>query len=225
MHALKSRAALGRFPRFLQQIADSVTALFSEQHMEDDTGSQEITRILQAAGQGDPEAQERLAARVYEDLKKTARRLMLWEPNQTLQPTALVNEAYVRLFEQSDFAKSPNRAYFFAAAGQAMRRILVDAARRRKSIKRGGQLQRHSLDAVLDQYETQNIDLLALNEAIAQLEELSPRQANVVHLRWFMDLSVKEVSELLNVSISTVEQDWRSARAFLKRHILFEDAH
>lgn len=182
--------------------------------------SQEITQILQAAGRGDPDAKDRLASRVYDDLKRTAERLMQWEPHQTLQPTALVNEAYLRLFEHSDFENPPNRAYFFAAAGQAMRRILVEAARRRKSIKRGGQYQRQPLDEILDQYETQKIDLMSLDEAILKLEQLSPRQANVVHLRWFMDLSVKEVSELLEVSISTVEQDWRSARAFLKRQLL-----
>jgi RNA polymerase sigma factor (TIGR02999 family) len=102
----------------------------------------DITTILQAAGQGDPVAKDQLATRVYDDLKRTAERLMRCEPQQTLQPAALVNEAYPRLFEQADFANSPNRAYFFGAASQAMKRILVDAARRRKSIKRGGQYRR-----------------------------------------------------------------------------------
>ncbi|MFT7633395.1 MAG: RNA polymerase sigma factor (TIGR02999 family) [Mariniblastus sp.] len=191
--------------------------------MNDEFDSMEITQMLRAAGQGDSVARDKLAARVYDDLKRTAKHLMRWEPQQTLQPTALVNEAYLRLFEHADFANSPNRAYFFAAAGQAMRRILVDAARRRKSIKRGGQYQRQFLDDVLDVYETKNIDLINLDEALLQLEELSPRQAKVVHLRWFIDLSIKQVSELLDVSVSTVEQDWRSAKAFLKRQLMFPE--
>jgi RNA polymerase sigma-70 factor (ECF subfamily) len=185
--------------------------------MTNESDSLEITQMLRAAGQGDSVAKAKLATRVYDDLKRTAQHMMRWEPQQTLQPTALVNEAYLRLFEHADFANSPNRAYFFGAAGRAMRRILVDAARRRKSIKRGGQYQRQPLDDVLDDYETQNVDLINLDAGLSKLEELSPRQANVVHLRWFIDLSVKEVAELLDVSISTVEQDWRSARAFLKR--------
>jgi RNA polymerase sigma factor (TIGR02999 family) len=185
--------------------------------MKRDPDSLEITRILQAAGRGDLAARDELATRVYDELKRTAERMMRWEPQQTLQPTALVNEAYLRLFEQADIADLPNRVYFFAAAAQAMRRILVDAARRRKAIKRGGQYQRQPLDDVLDDYEDQQIDLINLDEALSRLEELSPRQANVVHLRWFIELSVKQVSELLDVSVSTVEQDWRSARAFLKR--------
>ncbi len=191
--------------------------------MKNESKSLEFTQILQAAGRGDPDARERLAARVYGDLRRTAERMMQWEPQQTLQPTALVNEAYLRLFEHSNFSSSPNRAYFFAAAGQAMRRILVDAARRRKSIKRGGQYQRQPLDDVLDEYETQNINLMDLDEALSKLDQLCPRQADVVHLRWFMELSVTEVSELLDVSVSTVEQDWRSARAFLKRQLLFPE--
>ena len=181
----------------------------------------EITQMLRAAGQGDSEAKDKLATRVYDDLKRTAQHMMRWEPQQTLQPTALVNEAYLRLFEHSDFSNSPNRAYFFAAAGQAMRRILVDAARKRKSIKRGGQYQRQPLDDVLDDYETKNIDLINLDEALLKLEELSARQAKVVHLRWFIDLSVKQISELLDISVSTVEQDWRSAKVFLKHHFMF----
>ena len=211
------------FPNFCKKTRPLFEAVCFEKQMKDESESVEITRILHAAGQGDLDAKERLIARVYEDLKRTAARLMQWEPHQTLQATALVNEAYLRLFEQSDFAAAPNRAYFFAAAGQAMRRILVEAARRRKSIKRGGHVQRQPLDEILDQFEAQNIDFSDLNEALSQLEKLSPRQANVVHLRWFMEFSVQEVSELLNVSVSTIEQDWRSAQAFLKRQILLSD--
>jgi RNA polymerase sigma-70 factor (ECF subfamily) len=195
--------------------------VLAREFMTSESDSLEITQLLRAAGQGDSEAKDKLATRVYDDLKRTAQYMMRWEPQQTLQPTALVNEAYLRLFEHADFANSPNRAYFFGAAGQAMRRILVDAARRRKSIKRGGQYQRQPLDDVLDDYETQNVDLINLDEALLKLEELSARQAKVVHLRWFIDLSVKQISELLDISVSTVEQDWRSAKAFLKHHFMF----
>ncbi len=191
--------------------------------MNDESDFAKITEILRVAGEGDLVARDKLANLVYDELKRTAERLMKWEPQQTLQPTALVNEVYLRIFEQADFAHSPNRAYFFSAASQAMKRILVEAARRRKSIKRGGEFQRQPLDDVLDQYESQGIDLNDLNEALLKLEELSPRQAKVVHLRWFIDLRVKEISEILGVSVSTVEQDWRAARAFLKREFLFPE--
>lgn len=191
--------------------------------MSDEGSPEGLTQVLQAAGRGDPAARDMLAAQVYHDLKQTAARMMRQEPLQTLQATALVNEAYLQLFEGSDIANSPNRAYFFAAAGQAMRRILVDAARRRMALKRGAGYQRHGLDEILDRYEVQKINLVELDEAIVALEKISPRQANVVHLRWFMEQSVKEISEMLGISVSTVEQDWRMARAFLKRQLMSDE--
>lgn len=188
--------------------------------MDNSAESQEMTQMIRAAGNGDTAAKEELAARVYDELKRTAEQMMRWEPQQTLQPTALVNQAYLKLFEGAGLANTASRSYFFAAAGQAMRRILIDAARRRKSIKRGGQVRRLPLDEALDHYEAQNIDLINLDDALSKLDELNPRQAKVVHLRWFVDLPIKQVAELLDVSISTVEQDWRLARAFLKRQLL-----
>ncbi len=164
--------------------------------MKNDSKSPELTQILHAAGKGDLAAQERFANLVYEELKRTAQQIMRWEGNQTLQPTALVNEAYLRIFDQQDVRNSPNRAYFFAAAAKAMRRILVESARRRKSQKRGGEYQRLPFDQLLVAYDSQNVDLLALDEALCELESLSPRQARVVHLRWFAALTVKEVSAI-----------------------------
>ncbi len=191
--------------------------------MKQDSKSPDLTQILHAAGKGDLAAQERFANLVYEELKRTAQQIMRWEGNQTLQPTALVNEAYLRIFNQEEVLNAPSRGYFFAAAAQAMRRILVESARCRKSQKRGGRYERLPFDQILDAYNSQDVDLLALDEAVSQLEQLSPRQAKVVHLRWFAEFTVKEVAELLDVSVSTVEQDWRAARAFLKRQLTIAD--
>ncbi len=184
--------------------------------MKSELNSTELTTILHAAGRGDVVAQQHFADLVYEDLRRMAQQLMRREPNGTLQPTALVNEAYLKVFCDASLANAPNRSYFFAAATTAMRRILVDYARQRKSLKRGGEFKRQPLDQILDVYEEQNIDLIGLDEALVQLEKLSPRQAKIVQLRWFAEMTVAEVSELLDVSISTVEHEWRAARAFLK---------
>lgn len=179
------------------------------------TAPDELTQILQRAGQGEAEAQEQAASLVYEELRQTAHRLMAAERNVTLQPTALVNEAFLKLLNSEAMSRAPDRAYFFASAAQAMRRILVDEFRRRNAQKNGGGLQRQSIDIVLQEYLDKNIDLIALDEALDQLQAMSERQARVVHLRWFMQLTVDEVAELLSLSTSTVEADWRAARAFL----------
>jgi RNA polymerase sigma factor (TIGR02999 family) len=179
----------------------------------------ELTQLLRAASQGDLDANEEAVILVYEDLRQMAHQMMRWEKNQTLQPTALLNEAYKRLIDQNGLVQVPNRAYFFSAAAQAMRRILVEQARRRASLKRGGDLERQPFDDVLVQYEDKNLDLVAMNDALNELEELDPRQAKVVQLRWFAELTVKDVADVLKVSVSTVEQDWRTARAFLRRRM------
>lgn len=179
----------------------------------------ELTLLLHAASQGDLDAGEVAAKLVYEDLRQMAHQMMRWEKNQTLQPTALLNEAYKRLIDQNGLAQVPDRAYFFAAAAQAMRRVLVEEARRRASLKRGGGLERQPFDEILVQYEDKNLDLIAMNDALNELEELDPRQAQVVQLRWFAELTVKDVADVLKVSVATVEQDWRTARAFLRRRM------
>ena len=178
--------------------------------------AEDLTALLQRAGRGEAAAQETAASLIYQEIRQLAEHLMRTERNVTLQPTALANEAFLRLAGSRALEQPPDRAYFFAAASKAMRRILVDEHRRRTARKRGGDMERHGLDAILDRYEQQSINLPDLDQALAELEILSPRQAKVVHLRWFMELSVSEVAESLQVSISTVESDWRAARAFLR---------
>ena len=179
----------------------------------------EITTLLGRIAEGDSSAEERLTQMTYDELHWTAQQLMRHETPNTLQPTALVNEAFLKLVQDQTLAKSPNRAYFFAAAAQAMRRILVDSARRRKSQKAGGELKREPMDDLLISFEERSIDLIALDEALNQLQELNARQFEVVQLRWFAGFSVKEVADLLEISVTTVESDWRMARAFLFKTI------
>ena len=175
----------------------------------------EITALLVRIAEGDASAEERLAEMTYEELRWTAQQLMRHEKPNSLQPTALVNEAYLKLVQGDTLAKSPNRVYFFAAAAQAMRRILVDSARKRRAQKAGGNLVKQPMDDLLISFEERSIDLVALDDALNQLHELNARQFEVVQLRWFAGFSVKEVAELLQISLSTVESDWRMARAFL----------
>jgi len=189
----------------------------------DESGQKELTQVLRLAGKGDLVADERAARLVYDELKVTARSMMRWEKEGTLQPTALVNEALMRLLDRATLENLPDRGYFFASAAKSMRRILVDEARKRNSLKRGGDHVRQPFDDLLHRYEDQKIDLLALDEALAELESLNQRQAHVVHLRWFAEFNVKEIAELLGVSISTVEQDWRTAKAFLYYRLSSED--
>ena len=157
----------------------------------------DLTGVIRAAGSGDSSAREEAARLVYDELREGARRMMRQERQVTLQPTALVNEARMRLLDDDAVNSVPDRKYFFAAASQAMRRILVDEARRRKSLKRGGNHDRQPFDDLLDRYISQKIDLLALEEALQDLEKLHSRQAHVVELRWFMEFTVKEIAEML----------------------------
>lgn len=179
----------------------------------------EITTLLGRIAEGDEAAEERLAEMTYGELRGIAQQLMRHEQPNSLQPTALVHEAYLKLVQGKSLLQPRNRAYFFAAASQAMRRILVDAARRRKSQKAGGERVKQPLDDLLISFEDRSIDLVALDEALDQLQQLNARQFEVVQLRWFGGFSVKEIAELLEVSVTTVESDWRMARAFLFQRI------
>jgi RNA polymerase sigma factor (TIGR02999 family) len=180
----------------------------------------EVTRILQSIQEGDPAAKDRLMHLVYDELRGIASDLLCHEDKpHTLQPTALVHEAYLRLDQGRVLSQAPDRHYFFAAAAQAMRQILVDHARRRRTEKRGDGWQRLPLDAVLDYFEQENLDVVALHEALGQLAALNERQSQVVVLRFFGGLTVAEVGEQLGVSTSTVESDFRMARAWLHRAI------
>jgi RNA polymerase sigma factor (TIGR02999 family) len=176
----------------------------------------ELTALIDAARAGESVAREKIARAVYGELRRMAGDLMRRErPDHTLQPSALVNEAMLRLLEGDVLASAPNRRYLFAAAAQAMRQALVDHARKRDAAKRDGGRGRVPLDAVLAHFEERRLDILALNDAIDRLIALSERQGLVVVLRFFAGLSVPEVAESLGVSVATVEGDWRVARAWL----------
>ena len=180
----------------------------------------EVTRLLRSLQEGDPAAKDRLVRLVYDELRGMAAGMLCQEggPN-TLQPTALVHEAYLRLDRGQVLRRAPDRHYFFAAAAHAMRQVLVDHARRRRAEKRGDGWQRLALDAVLDFFRQENLDVLALHEALDDLAALNERQSQVVVLRFFGGFTVAEVGEQLGVSTSTVESDFRIARAWLHRQI------
>jgi len=181
----------------------------------------EVTRILSAAGQGDPDAASKLLPVVYEELRKLAsQRLAQEKAGQTLQATALVHEAYLRLVDVEHVQHWNGRGHFFAAAAEAMRRILVESARRKKSLKAGGEW--HRVDAAEIELAAENalaVDLLALDEALQKLEREEPRKAEVVKLRFFGGLTNDQVAEVLGVSGATVENDWAYARAWLRLKI------
>jgi RNA polymerase sigma-70 factor, ECF subfamily len=184
-----------------------------------------ITRLLKAWSGGDEAALEELMPVVYHELRKTARRYMKNErAGNTLQATALVNEVYLRLVKISDVSWN-DRAHFFGVAAQLMRRILVDAARSRASIKRAGLAQRvdHSsgfdFDNLPDLSSTRDRELIDIDDALHVLEEMDPRKARVIELRFFGGLSVDETAETLNVSRQTVMRDWKLARAWMMREL------
>ena len=178
-----------------------------------------ITLLIRAAAKGNPESREKAAELVYQELKKTAEWLMRHEGNHSVQPTAVVNEVIVRLFETEQIAETPNRKYFFGAAARSMKQIILDEAKRRNAQKRGGHLNRQPFDDVLDRYEKQGIEVGSLHEALEQLEALHPRQSEVVHMKWFLEFTTRQISEALDVSLTTVEADWRLAKAFLYRQL------
>jgi RNA polymerase sigma factor (TIGR02999 family) len=182
----------------------------------------EFTHILRAIQEGDPHAASRLLPLVYDELRRLAARQLAREPGgQTLQPTALVHEAYLRLVPrpgQQPGAKEPHwddRGHFFAAAAEAMRRILIDNARRKHRPRHGGGRRRVSGDVAAPGPETPLEDLLALNEALDRLAEEEPARAELVKLRFFAGLTMPEVAEVLGISLATAERHWTYARTWL----------
>ncbi len=181
--------------------------------------SQQITQLLLAWGNGDQAALEALMPLVYDELRRVAaRHLRRQRPDHTLQTTALVNEAYLRLIDSSQ-VRWQNRAHFFAVSATLMRRILVDFARSRGNLKRGGGAQQVSLDEAMVVATERGADLLALDDALNRLATLNPRQAQVVELRYFGGLSEEETAEALKVSLRTVQRDWNLARLWLYREL------
>lgn len=181
----------------------------------------EVTRILSRIEAGEPAATAELFPLVYEELRKLAAVRMADEkPGQTLQATALVHEAYFRLVGEGDGSpKWSSRAHFFAAASEAMRRILIGAARRRQAEKRGGGRHRSELDPALLATEQRDERLLALDEALARLEQLFPEKAQIVKLRFYAGLTNAEAAKAVGVSDATADRYWSYARAWLKREL------
>ena len=178
----------------------------------------QITRLLLAWRNGEPQALEDLMPLVHRELKRIARNFMRRQrPGNTLQTTALVNEAFVRLVD-SDKVNWQDRSHFFAISAQLMRRVLVDAARRRKSEKRGGDRVRVTLADDVKSVDDQ-ADVVAIDEALTRLAALSPRQSRIVELRYFAGLTEEEVAETLEISTRTVRRDWNLARAWLYREL------
>ncbi|MGH9853850.1 MAG: sigma-70 family RNA polymerase sigma factor, partial [Blastocatellia bacterium] len=173
---------------------------------------QEVTQLLVAWSNGDRGALEKLMPLVYDELRRLARRYMNREPaGHTLQTTALVNEAYLRLIEQKE-VKWHNRAHFFAISAQLMRRILVSMARARQADKRGGEARQVSLDEAMVFSEERAAELVALDDAMNELAALDQRRSRVVELRYFGGLSVEETAEVLKVSPDTVMREWKRAK-------------
>jgi RNA polymerase sigma factor (TIGR02999 family) len=179
--------------------------------------STEITGLLRAWAAGDQTALDRLAPLVYEELRRLARRYMRREhPNQTLQTTALVHEAFLRLVDVAGVNWN-DRAHFFAVSAQMMRRILVDAARARASIKRGVGVLRINLDEIPEISLERSKELVAIDEGMKALAKMDPRKSKVIELRFFGGLSVEETAHVLKISPQSVMRDWRLAKAFLMR--------
>jgi RNA polymerase sigma factor (TIGR02999 family) len=174
-----------------------------------------ITELLVAWSGGDAKALDALTPVVYDHLYKLARHYMAGErPGHTLQPTALVNEAYIRLID-SRRVEWQNRDHFFVLAAQLMRRILVDFSRSQGNQKRGGGLHRTTLDDALAAVSQPGSDLVALDDALQDLAAMDPRKAQVVELRFFGGIEEKEIARILQVSVDTVQRDWKAARAWL----------
>lgn len=179
----------------------------------------EVTRILHAWGKGDQQALDQLMPLVYGELRRIARRRLRRErPDHTLQPTALVHEAYLRLVDQHG-ATWQNRAQFFGVAAHLMRRILVDHARRHRAAKRGGAALKVSWDDAIVPAEERADELVGLDDALNQLAAMDPRQGRVVALRVFSGLTVEETAEVLGVSAATMKREWTTAKAWLSREI------
>src|ERR1700730_3819317 len=185
--------------------------------------AQNVTRLLQDWCLGKDAALEELVPLVHQELRRLARRYMFGErPGHTLQTTALVNEAYLRLVNSRQ-VNWQNRAHFFAISAQLMRRILVDSARARGDQKRGGGIPKVTLDEALVGPQEKGQDLVALDDALKALSEVDPRKSRVVDLRFFGGLAVEETAEVLNVHPNTVLRDWRLAKMWLKREMSKEE--
>jgi RNA polymerase sigma factor (TIGR02999 family) len=177
----------------------------------------DVTRILQQIDRGDPTASKELLPLVYDELRKlAAARLANEKPGQTLQPTALVHEAFLRLIGGDAEQNWDSSGHFFAAAAEAMRRILVEQARRKQSLRSGGKHNRVELPDVAAEEPADSTDLVALDDALKKLEDLHPRKAQLVKLRFFAGLTIERAAEALAIATSTADADWAFAKGWLK---------
>jgi RNA polymerase sigma factor (TIGR02999 family) len=180
----------------------------------------DVTQILNAIEQGDPHAAEQLLPLVYEELRQLAgHKLAQEKPGQTLQATALVHEAYVRLVDTDKGQPWNGRGHFFAAAAEAMRRILVERARHKRSLKAGGDRRRLDLADIEPVGDGPRVDLLALDEALEKLARQDQRKADLVKLRFFAGLTIEQAAQVLGISTSTADNDWAYARCWLRLEI------
>ncbi len=180
----------------------------------------DVTHILSQIESGDPSAAEQLLPLVYDELRKlAAAKLAQEKPEQTLQATALVHEAYIRLVDVNQVQRWDSRGHFFAAAAEAMRRILIGAARRKQAAKRGGEFARLALDPALLPAIACDDRLLALDEALEQLAALDPAKAELVKLRYFAGLTTRDAARLLGISTATADRYWAYSRAWLQEHM------
>jgi RNA polymerase sigma factor (TIGR02999 family) len=176
----------------------------------------DLTQVLARTRAGDVHARGELVARIYDELRQVASRMMKRERvDHTLSPTAIVHEALLRMLGEEVLERAPDRHFVFAAAARAMREILVDHSRYRAAAKRGGRWQRVSFDHVLDYFEAQKLDVSELHEAVGRLTALDERQGQVITLRYFGGMTMPEVAQSLGVSLATAERDCRLARAWL----------
>jgi len=186
----------------------------------DTGGSRQVTELLVRWRKGDRQALDALIPLVYGELRRIAQHFLQREkPGHTLQSTALVHEAYVRMVGQN-LPEWQSRAHFFGIAAQLMRQILVDHARARQAAKRGGDVFKLSLDESTAMPGQRDLDLIALDDALKSLTELDPQQSRIVELRYFAGLTIEDTSEVLGISPATVKRDWATARAWLQREMM-----
>jgi RNA polymerase sigma factor (TIGR02999 family) len=184
----------------------------------------EVTQILAAIDQGDPAAAEQLLPLVYQELRKlAAQKLAQEKPGQTLQPTALVHEAYLRLVDTDKTQSWDSRGHFFAAAAEAMRRILIENARSKQRLKRGGDKQQLNLESIDVASPTEPEELLIVDELIGQLASEDRDSAQIVKLRYFAGLSIEEAAQLMGISRSSAYEHWAYARGWLRCALLGKD--
>jgi RNA polymerase sigma factor (TIGR02999 family) len=186
----------------------------------------EVTRIVSAIEQGDPRAAEQLLPLLYDELRSlAARKLAREKPGQTLDATGLVHEAYLRLVGDDPEKSWHGQRHFFAAAAEAMRRILVEQARRKGRSKRGGRQRRLDLQANVPTVQGPSLDILAVHEALKDLEQIEPQKAELVKLRYFAGLTLSAAAAIMGISTPTAERFWRYARAWLARELRREEEH